>query len=88
MPDQVALASANGPSLTDERLGTPPDLRKRCGARHPFVVVLLIAACELTADSRSWTAIGHWARLAPHDTLAGPAPSRSARLSHRPPSGA
>ncbi|WP_420823302.1 transposase family protein [Streptomyces fulvoviolaceus] len=80
------------PSLA-ERLGTLPDPRKRRGVRHPFVAVLLIAACAVTAGARSWTAIGQWARSAPHTPwpVSAPAPSvpsLSARLPHRPPSGA
>ncbi|MFF8505193.1 transposase family protein [Streptomyces anulatus] len=34
------------------------------------MAVLLVAACAVTAGARSWTAIGHWARSAPQDTLA------------------
>ncbi|MFD5513663.1 transposase family protein, partial [Streptomyces sp. NPDC127051] len=47
-----------------------PDPRHRGGVRHPFVAVLLIAACAVAAGARSYTAIGQWARSAPQQTLA------------------
>ncbi|MET9325035.1 transposase family protein [Streptomyces sp. NPDC003038] len=45
------------PSLVD-RLAVPPNPRRRRGMRHPFVAVLLVAACAVTAGARSWAAIG------------------------------
>ncbi|MEU3050324.1 transposase family protein [Streptomyces sp. NPDC006984] len=57
------------PSLA-ERLAVLPDPRRRRGVRHPFVAVLLVAACAVTAGARSWTAIGQWARSVPQETLA------------------
>ncbi|MGW4031695.1 ISAs1 family transposase [Streptomyces sp. NPDC004838] len=57
------------PSLV-ERLAVLPDPRRRRGLRHPFVAVLLVAACAVTAGARSWAAVGQWARSAPQDTLA------------------
>ncbi|MEU5811727.1 ISAs1 family transposase [Streptomyces sp. NPDC047718] len=57
------------PSLVD-RLSVLPDPRRRRGVRHPFVAVMLVAACAVTAGARSWAAIGQWSRAAPQDTLA------------------
>ncbi len=57
------------PSLVD-RLSVLPDPRRRRGVRHPFVAVLPVAACAVTAGARSWAAIGQWSRAAPQDTLA------------------
>ncbi|MET7309353.1 transposase family protein [Streptomyces sp. NPDC005571] len=53
-----------------ERLVRLPDPRHRRGVRHPFVAVLLIAACAMAAGGRSYAAIGQWARSAPQQTLA------------------
>ncbi|MFD5110477.1 ISAs1 family transposase [Streptomyces cinereoruber] len=53
-----------------ERLAVLPDPRSRRGVRHPFVAVLLVAACAVTAGAGSWAAIGQWAKAAPQDTLA------------------
>jgi predicted transposase YbfD/YdcC len=52
------------------RLAALPDPRERRGRRHPFVCVLLVACSAVVAGARSFTAIGHWARSAPQDTLA------------------
>lgn len=46
--------------------GPPPPTR----VRHPFVSVLLIAACAVPAGARSYAAIGQWAAEAPQHTLA------------------
>ncbi|WP_309074925.1 transposase family protein [Streptomyces sp. NWU339] len=52
-----------------ERPAVLSDPRRRRGARHPFVAVLLVAACAVTSGARSWTAIGQWARSAPQKVL-------------------
>ncbi|MEU6709293.1 transposase family protein [Streptomyces wuyuanensis] len=45
------------PSPAD-RMSVLPDPCRRRGVRHPFVAVLLVAACAVTAGARSWAAIG------------------------------
>jgi len=52
------------------RLATLADPRHRRGKHHPFVSVLLIACSAVLAGTRSFTAIGQWARNAPQETLA------------------
>ncbi|MFF3062594.1 transposase family protein [Streptomyces sp. NPDC057909] len=52
------------------RLAILPDPRDRRGRRHPFVSVLLVTCSAVLVGARSFTAIGHWARSAPQDTLA------------------
>ncbi|MFD7624054.1 transposase family protein [Streptomyces sp. NPDC059802] len=47
-----------------------PDPRRRRGARHPFVAVLLVAASAVVAGARSYTAIGQWSANAPQHALA------------------
>lgn len=64
-----ALSGLAGRPLV-ERLVSLPDPRRRRGKRHPFVSVLLIAACPVLAGARSYAAIGQWAADAPQDTLA------------------
>ncbi|MFF4517999.1 transposase family protein [Streptomyces mirabilis] len=53
-----------------ERLRLLPDARRRRGARHPFVAVLLVAASAVVAGPRSYTAIGQWSTNAPQHALA------------------
>ncbi|MFD5513945.1 ISAs1 family transposase [Streptomyces sp. NPDC127051] len=60
-PDESGLAG---------RLLVLPGPRRRRGRRHPFVSVLLAAACAVLAGARSYAAIGQWARSAPQHTLA------------------
>ncbi|WP_079143276.1 transposase family protein [Streptomyces noursei] len=57
----VSLSGCSGLPLA-ERLVRLPDPRQRRGRRHPFVVVLLVAALAVVAGARSYTAIGQWAR--------------------------
>ncbi|MFD9631628.1 ISAs1 family transposase [Streptomyces violascens] len=64
-----SLVGCSGLPLA-ERLVRLPDPRHRRGVRHPFVVVLLIAASAVAAGARSYAAIGQWARSAPQQTLA------------------
>ncbi|MFH9090515.1 transposase family protein [Streptomyces sp. NPDC017673] len=64
-----ALAGVSELSVA-ERLVRLPDPRHRRGLRHPFVSVLLSAACAVLAGARSYAAIGQWAAEAPHHTLA------------------
>ncbi|MEU5431540.1 ISAs1 family transposase [Streptomyces olivoreticuli] len=68
----VALPECSGPSLA-QRLVRLPDPRRRRGRCHPFVAVLLIAACAVVAGALSYTAVAQWARNArnaPQETLA------------------
>ncbi|NEC93245.1 transposase family protein, partial [Streptomyces sp. SID12501] len=53
------------------RLSLLPDPRDRRGRRHTLTSVLLTAACAVLASTRSYLAIGQWARHAPQDNLAG-----------------
>ncbi|MDH2392056.1 ISAs1 family transposase [Streptomyces sp. HNM0663] len=83
-----ALAGLAGLPLT-ERLVRLPDPRRPRGVRHPFVSVLLIAACAVLAGARSYAAIGQWAAEAPQDTLTRLGARVATALAVRiPPSGA
>ncbi|GAA2770959.1 MULTISPECIES: ISAs1 family transposase, partial [Streptomyces] len=64
-----ALGGVTGLSLV-ERLRLLPDPRRRRGVRHPFVGVLLVAACAVVAGAQSFAAIGQWAASAPQHALA------------------
>ncbi|WP_102926470.1 transposase family protein [Streptomyces noursei] len=65
----VALPDCSGLSLA-QQLVRLPDPRHRRGVRHPFVAVLLIAACVVVAGALSYTAVAQWARNASQETLA------------------
>jgi len=63
-----ALKDTAGLSLT-KRLRLFPDPRRRRGV-VTFVAVLLLAACAVVADARSYTALGQWSANAPQHSLA------------------
>ncbi|KOU52326.1 hypothetical protein ADK54_07745 [Streptomyces sp. WM6378] len=52
------------------RLTALPDPRGRRGRRHHLVSILLTACAAVLAGSKSYAAIGQWARSAPQHTLA------------------
>ncbi|GJF35187.1 hypothetical protein KNE206_78870 [Kitasatospora sp. NE20-6] len=64
-----ALAGVAGLSLV-ERLRLLPDPCQRRGVRHPFVVVVLVAASAAVVGARSYAAIGQWSASAPRYALA------------------
>ncbi len=68
--DRVAVASAPRAAVARGPAAGAARPRRRRGVRHPFVAVMLVAACAVTARARSWAAIGQWSRAAPQDTPA------------------
>lgn len=60
-------------SLLTQRLTALPDPRSRRGRRHALAAVLLTAACAVRAGTRSYLAIGQWARHTPNTPWAGSA---------------